>query len=687
MAKIGIYQPIDTTPGVQPSTDKTAVNTPHFTYADKIRFSDGTIKKIGGWISTAFDYGQQIVGTIRTIFTDNISGKYYTALGTNKRLYGLIGSNITNITPFVTMSNAAANSISTHFNTLGSNPFSAVSGSSTLTVTDSQASLLQPGDDITLSGATGFAGILAGTINGVKLVRTVGTGTYTINVGTAANTTTTGGGASVVRSSGLITITDTNTQANGDRVKISGAVASGGITAPQINDEFIVRNASGTAFDVMTTGTATSAVTAAGGSSTVYFIQIPEGILNETNTQGYGAGMYGAGLYGTALVSSTGRAFPRIWFADRYANTMILTPGNQGGVYQWFGDVAVAPVLVENAPTAVNYIFVQDNILVTFGAPAEDDPDDDQENRIFASDQDNITNWTSSSTNQVFDDNIEGAGRLLTHCPVEDYSLIFTENQTYTFKYLGLPFVWEIKPLDETIGIISPMARVSAKSMAFWMGLENFYFYRGGTVEVIPANSQAESTCLNYVFEDLNWGQKSKIHCWYNKDFNEIWFHYPSANSMECDRTVVVNILDFTWTLHMFNRTASEYPGAKLKNPRLANVGTLYQHELGVDDDGTGMSWIFSTEKRYYGRQEANVYSVIPDAVQTGNVKITVDAYQYPQSALAIGQSIQTITPTTERVPFNLSGRYNQYTLQGSDLGQEFIAGSYLEEVAPGSTQ
>ena len=681
MAKTGTYQPIDTLPGVQPNTDKTEVNTEHFTYSDKIRWEDGVPKKIGGWASILFDYGATVVGTIRSIFTDFINDKFYTVLGTNKKLYSVIGSRLTNITPFVTMSTAAANSLSTHYATLASDPFSSINGSSTITVTDTEANKFQVGDIVYFSGATGFAGILAGDINGDSIVRSVGSGVYTVDFGVTANATTTGGGALVVRSSGLITVASAaHGQLDGDRVKIEAATNTGGILAADINQEHIIRNVATNTFDIMTSGNATSSVSGAGGASTVYYKEIPEGLLNETAVQGYGAGLYGIGLYGTALISSSARAYPRIWFFDRYADTIIMTPGNQTGVYQWFGDNSTAPELVANAPEKVNYIFVSDNILVTLGA----DDGNPQENRVFASDQNDITEWTSSATNQVFDDNIEGAGRLISHCPVEDYNLLFTENKTYSFRYIGLPFVWEIKTVDDKIGLIASLARTEAKGAAYWMGLNNFYYYRGGKVEVIPANSQEECTGLRYVFDNLNIGQKSKFFAWYNKNFDEVWFHYATANSNECDRVAKVSLKTFIWSFDTLDRTAAESNGVKLQNPRLANVGSLYQHELGFDADGVSMPFSLKTDKRYYETDNINLNSIVPDSIQTGNITFTYNGYLFPQSASPVKTTSQTVTPTTENIQCISSARYHQYTIEGDELGQNWVGGSWLEEIQAG---
>lgn len=678
MAKSGELVPIDVMPGVEPITDKTAVATPHFTFTDKVRFRDGKPQKLGGWESIQFDYDEEIQGYGRSIYSEFINGKYYIVIGTNEKLYSVIGSRLSNITPLKATSEAAPDSLSTQYDTLANNPLSAVSGSNFVTVSDTDAARFVAGDTVYLSGATTFAGIPFGDLAGDFLIRSVGVNVYTIYVATAATSTASGGGASVVRTSGLINVDSIgHGNANGDRVKIEDATDTGGILAAEINTEFSIRNVVTDSFDVMTIGEATSSVTAGGGASTIYYEEIPIGAVNETNVQGYGAGFYGAGLYGTALTSSSSRSYPRIWFSDRYANTIITTPGNQGGLYQWGGTVELAPELIANAPTTINYAFVSNNILVTFGAGGI-------ENRIFSSDQNDIEEWSSSSTNQVFDDDIEGVGRLTSHVAVQDYNLIFTEFETHKMRYIGLPFVWEITPVDESIGIIAPMARCSVKGMGFWMGSENFYMFRGGSVEIIPSNTEKQSTCLQYVFDDLNWGQKSKFFAWYNKEFNEVWFHYASSNSSECDRVVRVDLLEFTWSLDTFDRTAAEYPNTKLVNPRLINIGTLYQHELGHNADGEPMEWVLRGNKKWYGTDTINTLRVIPDSIQNGNISFTASGFRYPQSQTSMYDNSYTVTPTTEYVSIVNNGRYNQYEWSGDSLDQFWEMGQWFEELEKG---
>jgi hypothetical protein len=682
MTKASAYNEIQILPGVMPSTDATPSDIPCWASAFHVRFdpSTGRIRKLGGWETVTFDYDATITGTIRTIYSATINNKVYTVLGTNSYLYSLIGSQLTNITPLETTPVAVANSLATHYGTLGNNPIGTTNGSAFITVTDADAARYKVNDNYTLSGASTTNGVPNTELNAEHVIRSIGSGTVTFLVATSATSTGSGGGASVVRSDGLIRVTSaTHGMVDGQRVDISGAASTGGILNTEINQEFIIRNVAPNTFDVMTIGTSTSSVSGGGGAATEYYPQLAAGNLDQGLGQGYGVGLYGVGLYGTALTSTSGETYPRIWFMDRFGDDIVMTPGNQEGAYTWDGSTATAPTLIANAPTAINYLFVSDNILVTFGAGAV-------ENKIFASDQGDYTNWTSTAANQVFEDNIEGAGRLLSHVPVDGYNLIFTEQQTYTFKYIGLPNIWQTLLLDSAIGIIAPMARISVNGIAYWMGQENFYMFRGGKIEIIPSNFTAQSSILRYVFDDLNYSQRFKIFAWYNEKFDEVWWHYPSSESNECDRIARFSRRLGCWVPDLMDRTAAEYPSQNLSSPRLANASTLYIHESGNDDDDAAMAFSATTKKYITGKDTANQVQIVPDSTMSGTITLEVRSYNYPQSQTAMNDQSYSITGTTERVPVQLNGRYYDYTFSGEEMGQEFLMGRWFEESQKGAT-
>lgn len=682
LSSIGELVPIEILAGVQPDTDRRPFSTRHYTYTDKIRFKDGYPQKIGGWNSVTLDcQACSIQGVVRTVYTTLINGKYYGIIGSNEKLYSLIGTQLTNITPFAAATTPAANSLATLYGTLGSNPMAAINGSNTVTITDTNAGLLVAGDRVTISGATAFAGFSTGELNTQHIVRTVGVNQFTIYIPTAANATVSGGGASVVRASGLITLTKAmHGLSNGDRVKITGAANTGGILAADINAEFIIRGVTTNTFNIYTAGVSSSSVSGGGGASTVYQVEIPAGQADETAAFGYGAGLYGVGLYGNSKQSSLGRSYPRIWFCDTFGEDIIMTAGNQTGVYVWDGSGITAPILVPNAPTDVNYAFVSDNILVTFGAGAI-------ENKIFASDQNDITIWTASAVNQVFEDNIEGAGRLVSHVSVENYNLIFSESRTYRFQYIGQPFVWSIELVDPQIGIISPRAAIAVNGVAYWMGQENFYQYRSGFVETCPSATQEECTALNYVFGNLNYAQKSKIFCWYNKEFNEVWWHYPSQNSNDPDRIIRYDIKDRSWSIDTMDRTAAEYPQVLQSYPLLAATDTLYRHEIGYNDDGDPMPFTIRTNRRFFSKDTGYITAIAPDNIVTSGTEYSVNikTYAYPMSSSTIYDQTYTLTSTTDYVPVTARGRFWEYEITGEDLDQEFVMNTGFEEVQKGS--
>jgi hypothetical protein len=244
------------------------------------------------------------------------------------------------------------------------------------------------------------------------------------------------------------------------------------------------------------------------------------------------------------------------------------------------------------------------------------------------------------------------------------------------------------------------MARCSVMGVAYWMGQNNFHMCAGGNVSIIPANGQNEtcSTILNYVFTNINRGQSSKCFAWYNEQFDEIWFHYPSASSNECDSVARLNRTDFTWAPDTFDRICAEYPNLSLGYPRLIDAErNLYQHETGNDANGSAMPWSLTTNLRggdfirnSLGTATTKNYMLtgfVPDSIQTGDINVEVIAQRFPQSATAMYDNNYTVTPTTEFVNTQAGGRLWKYELSGDALGQEWIGGQWMEYVQESSPQ
>lgn len=669
--------PIQVEPEFTPETDNTGLVASGYTALEKVRIYNGLPQTINGFVDVSAT-GATITGVARLFYNQRINDLTKTILGTSSRLYSYFNSELVNITPLVTSTTGlGANPIQTDYTTLGANPFIVINAQNYIYIAHSGHRFVE-GDTITISlVAAAVRGIPAAEINGTHKIYTVTTDSYYIYVSTNATSTGSGGGAGVVISSGLITVTDNvHGCSGGERVKLASATATGGITAPQLNTEHIIRSNKITTntYDIMTAGTSTSSA-AGGGAGVTRQGQIAAGTDDASLGVGYGMGLYGAGLYGTSRSGSVVQ-FPRIWSADAYGNYMIMTAGGQTGVYEWAGDTATAPTLVTNAPTAVNYVFVDREQVITLGAGGTP-------NRIYTSERGSRTTWTATSQNEVYDATIYGAGKFISHAHVQDINLIFAEDSIYTMQYIGKPLVWKVQQLAGAEGLIAQNARIVINNICYWMSDNDIFMYNGGVVSSITTDS-----VRRYIFNNLNRSQKSKIHFAYNKQFSEIRIFYPRGGELEPYAWI-----DFSLKTGKFcgagtgiNITSQEVPFNRGVYPYItrysAGTTTIQQADNG---DPTSIDWSLETSWLFSGKKDLSIKGVIPDSIQSSNINLIAYAKNYPQSSEVRQTTSQVITSTTEEVFFDeglIRGKCRKYKVNGSS-GNFWRAGNWHEMIQP----
>jgi len=143
---------------------------------DKVRFRAGFPEKIGGWKQIS---SNTFLGVARSLASwVTLSSQQLLGVGTNLKFYIERGGTYYDITPI-----RAAVSLT--------NPFTTVSGSTTVTVTDANGNYLN-GDFVTFSGASAVGGL---TLNGEFQITYLTGDTYTITASSAASSSATGGGS------------------------------------------------------------------------------------------------------------------------------------------------------------------------------------------------------------------------------------------------------------------------------------------------------------------------------------------------------------------------------------------------------------------------------------------------------------------------------------------------------------
>jgi len=368
-------------------------------------------------------------------------------------------------------------------------------------------------------------------------------------------------------------VINTHGALDGDYVTFSGATAVGGITAPNLNTEFIVTVVDLNTFRI-TAATAATSSTSGGGTGITAAFQLNIG--NAGGVAGYG---WGAGTWGTVgwgLGAGTPVFSPqRDWFLQNFDNDLVANIRN-GAIYYWFDinglgnraipleNTTINGVVASDVPDEVMQILVSQNDkhLLAFGctpygsvAPTFDP----LLIRWATQDQPNV--WTPLTTNSAGFLRVSRGSAIVCAIATRQEILVYTEGTLNSLQFLGTTDVFGLTELADNISILSPRSVVTVNNTAYWMGHDKFYAY-GGRVETLPC------TLRNHVFTNLNYNQADQIVSGTNEGWNEVWWFYPTADSNINNAYIIYNHLEKIWYYGTINRTAwsdsslREYPQA-----------------------------------------------------------------------------------------------------------------------------
>lgn len=579
-------------PGVNPSADSTALDTIFFTDSDKVRFQFGKLRKQQG-VQRVFaqDY-IQILGYARNIYSyrDGFNNPI-TIIGTNTRLYAYLflnGPTFYNITPLLVSTNAAANSLSTEYNT-GTYLIQTTEGSNIVDLFIDQYFLQD--DLIMISGVTDgpYGGIPASNFNGTFQVNVLSNTHIQINVSTTASSNTDDQVSMTWASEYMFMNYPGHNSIVGDRIKITGSTDVDGIPNANINAEHIITNIVDPNNLIFETGIfATSSVTGAGGTGINIQFQIAAGSADGMTTAGYGVGVYGKGNYGvgqsTSQSDQANLIHPRIWSMAVIGANLILTPGDPvsnstDNLYLWQNDTDVAPVLVSSfsgandVPLACRWVYESASTAVVLGSGGV-------LNRFRSSQAISNTSllpiiWNVGPQTVAYSTIVAGASALISQAKSRNFDLVFTQSDVYLFEFVQKPNIWFLRKLFTTDGIIGPKARGVIEDSVMWQGTGDFYVFDGYSVNVLPNN-----TLKRYVYDNINLVHAWKSFAYVNVEWSEITFFYPAGEQTEPYTNVTFNYKELHWTPSKWERTAAEEYINVGQYPLLVDSNIIVKHPI-----------------------------------------------------------------------------------------------------------
>lgn len=258
---------------------------------------------------------------------------------------------------------------------------------------------------------------------------------------------------------------------------------------------------------------------------------------------GFGGGFYGTGYFGTQRPATGTYSEATSWQLDNFGQFLVGVHYDTGTLVEWqLGSSAVAAP-VTNAPTNnLGLVVTEERFIFCLGAGG--DP-----RKVQWCDKEANTTWTPAATNEAGDILLQTAGQIMQGLNTRGQTLIITDSDAFSAKYLGPPYVYGFNRVGTSCGAVSRMSAVDTDMGSFWMGQKGFFGFDGNSVREIPCEVH------DYVFDDINVNQQSKIWGFSNTEFSEVWWFYPSANSLEIDRYVAFDLLENHWLIGNLSRT------------------------------------------------------------------------------------------------------------------------------------
>ena len=662
-----------------------------------VRFRQGTPEKIGGWARIS---ANTFLGVCRSLWNWVTLGSLnLLGVGTNLKFYiesGGAYNDITPTEPLVTLTN----------------PFSTTSGSNVVTVTDASDGFIT-NDFVTFTDGTAVGGL---TISGEYQITKTSSTTYTITAASNASSTATGGGTVyAVYQIGTGPSYATPLSGWGAGTWGSGSGGFGSTSTDSLRlwsqgnfgeDLVFGPRAGGIYYWDASIGVSSPTFTITIASPGV--ITTSANLVDGTAVILQTTGALPTGLLvGTVyyVVNSAGNTFS---LSATYGGSAINTTGTQSGTHSISNRGVNIAYLggASDAPTIQNYIIISDASRFTFAFGTNDYGSTSQNPMLLRwSDQESLTNWTPSATNQAGSLLLSHGSKIVTAVQTRQEIVVFTDSSLYSLQYLGAPVVWGSQLLGDNISIIGQNAVALASGVVYWMGVDKFYKY-DGRVQTLRCDLR------QYIYGDINLQQAPQVFASTSEGFNEVWFFYCSANSYEIDKYVVYNYFENNgegvWYYGSLGRTAwldsglRDYPVAATYSNNIVN------HEFGLDDNiGADPAPIYSLISSSEfdiedGDRFGFVWRMLPDITFRGSttdsptgtmtlipMQNSGSGYNDPRSQGGIDYASVTRTATvpieqfTGQIYTRVRGRQMILQFENEQLGSQWQLGSPRIDIKP----
>jgi len=366
---------------------------------------------------------------------------------------------------------------------------------------------------------------------------------------------------------------------------------------------------------------------------------------------GYGYSTYGSFAYGVARPDLGTYTPATTWSLDTWGEYLVGCSTKDGRLLEWQLNTANDAVAITNAPTScVGLVTTQERFLFALGASGNP-------RKISWSDQENNTVWTAAATNQAGDFELATIGSIQCAKRVRGSTIIFTDADVHTATYIGPPYIYSFDRVGTGCGSISKQSVAATDNACIWMSTSGFWIYDGFVKPLV-------SDVSDYVFNNINYQQASKVYAIHNSAFGEIWWFYPSSASNEVDSYVTFNYRESHWSIGTLARTCGTDRGIFSTPLMVSTDGYVYEHEVGFAYDSQTIYAESGPIELGAGDRILSLTGLIPDEKNLGDVKARFSTKFYPTGTEYSYGPYSMTNPTSLRI----TGRQLAVKIEGNTL-------------------
>lgn len=412
-----------------------------------------------------------------------------------------------------------------------------------------------------------------------------------------------------------------------------------------------------------------------GGGNYIYEITVGSGASGIVN--GWGTGAWEDEAWNTPRTASTFVQELRTWSLDNWGEDLVASPRG-GGIYVWDESVGLgtrAEIIAEAPVTNLHVIVSPENRqLISLGSHNGVSSDS-----LFITwtDNEDYTTWIPAIDNTAGDKRIDQGSEFVTGVPTRVGILLFTDKSVHVMQPSGGVNIYSFRQIASGISIAGPGAATDANGIVYFMGSTNFYVY-DGSLRVLRC------PVWTHVYDDFNRDQAFSTYCSHSKDFNEVWWFYPSGSSPTNDKYVVYNYLEGIWYYGEMDRASYHDFSPFLGLPfGLDSDGNFFTHEDGVDDDTSPLNCFIETGDLSItnGDQIMHVSKLIPDFDRLeGSVTVNLKGRKYPQRT-QFSKGPYIATNATSEMGVRIRARQIALRISQNGLGESFRMGSWKARV------